>query len=101
MEVCPTEVIHAPAERIWQLLIDPRELAQWSGTKLLRAPARAVRTGDLLVLRTGVMHVAFEVLDAEPPQSLRLYVRLPFGVVNHEHVQITPVGSGTCRVTFN
>jgi hypothetical protein len=33
-----------------------------------------------LVLRTGVMHVAFEVLDAEPPLSLRLYVRLPFGV---------------------
>jgi uncharacterized protein YndB with AHSA1/START domain len=48
MEVFPTEVIHAPAERIWQLLIDPRELAQWSGTKLLRAPARPVRTGDLL-----------------------------------------------------
>src|SRR6516164_998171 len=101
MEVFPTEVIHAPAERIWQLLIDPRELAQWSGTKLLSAPARPVRTGDLLVLRTGVMNVAFEVLDAEPPQSLRLYVRLPLCVVNHEHLQITPVDNRTCRVTFN
>jgi uncharacterized protein YndB with AHSA1/START domain len=101
MEVCPTEVIHAPAERIWHLLMDPRELTQWSGTKLLKGPARPVCTGDLLVLRAGVMNVSLVVLDAEPPQHLRLYIRLPFGVVNHEQVQITLVGSSTCRVTFN
>lgn len=122
MEVCPTEIVHAPAERIWQLFMDPRELAQWTGTKLVKvvkgtgigplpAPlnrtgtgalsAAPLRTGDLLVLRAGVMQISFEVLDAEPPQSLRLYVRLPFGVVNHEQVQITRVSSSTCRVTFN
>jgi len=101
MEVCPTEVIQAPAERIWQLLMDPRELMQWSGTRLLKGPARPLRSGDLLVLKAGLMHVSFEVLDAEPPQYLRLCIRLPFGIVNHEQVQITLVGSNTCRVTFN
>lgn len=28
MEVCPTDVLLAPAERIWHLLTDPRKLAQ-------------------------------------------------------------------------
>jgi len=101
MEVCPTEVIQAPAERIWRLLLDPRELAQWTGTKLVQGPARPACTGDVLVLRGAGMHIRFEVLDAQPPHSARLHIRLPFGVVNHEHVQITPLGSGTCRVTFN
>jgi len=101
MEVCPTEIVHAPAERIWQLLADPRELARWSGVKLHKGPARAVRTGDLFVLGAAGLHITFEVLDAEPPQSLRLYIRLPFGILNHEHVQITLGGSGACRVTFN
>jgi len=31
MEVCPTDVILAPAERVWRLLTNPHELAQWSG----------------------------------------------------------------------
>jgi len=101
MEVCPTEVIQAPAERIWRLLLDPRELAQWSGTKLVQGPPRPARAGDVLLFRVGAFQIRFEVLDAEPPHSARLCVRLPFGVVNHEHVQITPLGSGTCRVTFN
>jgi len=101
MEVCPTDVIHAPAERIWQLLADPRELAHWSGMTLAKGPARPVRAGDLFLLGAGGMHVSFEVLDAKPPESLRLFIRFPFGIVNHEHIQITLAGSSTCRVTFN
>ena len=101
MEVCPTDIIHAPAERIWQLLVDAQELARWTGTKLFKGPLRPLRTGDLVVLGAGFMHFSFEFLDEQAPQSLRFLVRLPFGIVNHEHVQITPAGSDSCRVTFN
>jgi uncharacterized protein YndB with AHSA1/START domain len=101
MEVCPSDVVQAPAERVWQLLVEPLELARWTGTKLAQGPGRALRPGDLLVLRAGPLHARFEVLDAEPPQSLGLRVRLPFGIVNHERIQITRAGSSTCRVTFN
>jgi len=101
MEVCPTEIVHASAERVWHLVTEPQELARWTGMKLASGPAGTVRAGDRFVLGAGPMHVSFEVLETEPFRSLRLFIRFPFGIVNHEQIQITPAGVDTCRVTFN
>src|SRR5262249_29171838 len=101
MEVCPTEVVLAPAERIWDLLTDPGELEQWTGTKVVRGPMKPLGTGDHLVLRTGVLCITFDVLDTQPPRLLTLDVGLPFGVMNHEQIQIPPIDANSCRVTFN
>lgn len=101
MEVCPTEVIHAPVERVWHLLTDPRQLAQWSGAKLDEGPECPLRAGDRFILRKRRMRISFQVLDANALQHLRLYIRLPFGIVNHEQVQLTALSTTACRVTFN
>ena len=101
MEVCPTEVVLASAERIWDLLTDPRELAQWSGTKLVEGPACPMSAGDHLVLRAGLLRITVDVLDMRPPWELTLDVRLPFGVGNHEQIQITAINAHSSRVTFN
>jgi len=77
MEVCPTEVFLAPAERIWLLLTDPRKLAQWTGLKVVEGPARPMSAGDHLVLGAFGLRIAFDVLDMRPPQELTLDVRLP------------------------
>src|SRR5712691_4127676 len=69
MDVCPTDIILAPAERIWRLVTDPRELAHWSGTRLVEAPTRAIRAGDQLVFRAGVFPITFDVVDLEAPGS--------------------------------
>jgi uncharacterized protein YndB with AHSA1/START domain len=100
MEVCPTDVILAPAERVWRLLTDPHELAQWSGTKLVEGPARAVSAGDRLVFRKNMLHVTFDVLDTQAPQQLTLDIALPFGIKNREQIQITPIDANSCRATF-
>jgi len=100
MEVCPTDVVHAPAERVWQLYMDPREFTQWSGTKLVEGPARIMQTGDLLVVGAGPFRIHIEVLEAEAPKYARQHIRMFFGVVNHEQFQIIPIGSNTCRVTY-
>lgn len=101
MEVCPTDVLLAPAARIWHLLTDPRELAQWTGTRLVEGPACAMSAGDHLVFRAGVLRITFDVLDMHPPRELVLDVGLPFGVTNHEQIQITPLDAHSSRVTFN
>jgi uncharacterized protein YndB with AHSA1/START domain len=101
MEVCPTEVLLAPAERIWLLLTDPRKLAQWTGLKLVEGPACPMSAGDHLVLGAFGLRITFDVLDIRPPRELTLDVRLPFGVTNHEQIQITPIDAHSSRVTFN
>jgi uncharacterized protein YndB with AHSA1/START domain len=101
MEVCPTEIIHVPVQRVWHLLADPRQLAQWSGAELDQGPQRPVRAGDRFILRKRGMRIRFQVLDANPLQHLNLDVQLPLGVVNHEQIQITVLRSAACRVTFN
>ena len=101
MEVCPTDVILAPAERVWHLLTNPQELAHWSGTKLVEGPARAVSAGDRLVFRAGMLHITFDVLDMQAPRQLTLDIALPFGIKNREQMQITPIDANSCRTTFN
>jgi uncharacterized protein YndB with AHSA1/START domain len=101
MDVCPTDIILAPPERIWRLVTDPRELARWSGTRLVEAPARAIRAGDQLVFRAGVFPITFDVVALEAPRQLTLDIALPFGVKNREQIQITLIGAGSCRTTFN
>ena len=98
---CPTDIITASVERIWDLLTQPEKLARWSGAKLIEGPNRALVPGDRVVLGPGFgMKVTFEVLAMEPPRQLALDAHLPFGV-NHEVVVITPLDVGRCRVTYN
>jgi uncharacterized protein YndB with AHSA1/START domain len=101
---CPTDVVHVPADRIWDFLTTPRELAAWSGTMLVEAPEHELRAGDRLVLGAGTggrLRVIFHVREAVRPQLLSLDIRLPLGVTNDETVRISPIGSTECRVTFN
>lgn len=101
MEVCPTEVVRAPAERIWLLLTDPRKLAHWTRLALVEGPACSMSAGDHLVFGAAGLRIAFDVFDMHPPRELTLDVRLPFGVTNHEQIQITPIDAHSNRITFN
>jgi|SRR5476649_1892769 len=101
MDVCPTDIILAPAERIWRLLTDPRALARWTGTTLVDAPARAMSAGDHLVFRVGMLRITFDVVDMQAPRQLTFDVALPLGIRNREEIQITPIDASSCRTTFN
>ena len=104
IQTCPTTRIEASADQVWDLLTDTRRLEKWSGTKVLHAPPRIADAGDRVILGAGVGHlmrVTFEVREVAQPRQLSLEIRLPFGVVNHERIQITPIGTRACRVTYN
>ena len=103
---CPTDVISASAERVWQLVSDPVALARWSGSRLRAGPSHPapLRAGDRLRLGAGVagmFTVEMEIVGTERPTEFRVDVSLPFGVINHEVIVITPISADSCRVTFN
>jgi uncharacterized protein YndB with AHSA1/START domain len=101
MQVCPTDVVFAPAERIWQLLTDARKLAQWTGLEVVEGPACLMNAGDHLALGFAGLRITCDVLDVRPPLELTLDVRFPFGIMNHERIQIMPIDAHSSRVTYN
>ncbi len=101
MEVCPTEIILAPAERVWHLLTSPQDLARWTGTKLADGPTRGVQAGDRLAFRAGIFRIVFDVIEVQDSRQLTLDIALPFGVTNHEQIEIAAIDPHSCRTTFN
>ena len=100
-ETCPTDIIHASPERVWELLTNPGRLG-WVGVKVVEAPARTLAVGDRLVFGPAPgLRLSWNVLAVEPLRTLRLDITAPFGIRNHEIVVVSPRGRGSCRVTFN
>ena len=90
IQVCPTDIVRASPDRIWDLLTNPWELAGWSDTALADAPEREITAGDQLVLGAGIAHrfrVVFRVREAVRPRLLSIDIRLPFGVTNDETIR--------------
>jgi hypothetical protein len=101
MITCPTDVAHAPAERIWERLIDPSRL-DWVDAKLIEAPGRRLQVGDRLLFAASLgLRVSWTVLAIEPLRLLTLDIGLPFGMANRETVVLSPVDAEHCRITFN
>ena len=103
---CPTEIVAAAPSVVWRVATTPVELAHWTESRLVESPGHSgeLRSGDRVVLGAGVrglFRVVVHVAHVDPPNRITLDVRLPFGVVNHEVLVITPLSASTCRVTFN
>jgi uncharacterized protein YndB with AHSA1/START domain len=100
-ETCPTDVIRAAPERVWELLTDPARFG-WLGVRLISSPARSLAVGDHLRFGPAPgLRLEWTVLSIEPLRTLELDVRVPLGIRNHETVVVSPVGVDTCRITFN
>jgi hypothetical protein len=104
IQTCPTDVVHAPASRVWELITVPRHYPTWSDSLVVDAPARAIVPGDRIRLTTGpanAFKVMLEIIAVRAPEELTIDVHLPFGVLNHEVIRIGPITEQQCRVTFN
>ena len=100
-ETCPTDVVHATPERVWELLTDPTQYG-WLGVKVVEAPDRTLAVGDRLRFGPAPgIRLSWTVLAVEPLRMLELDITVPLGIRNHETIVVSPIDPVSCRVTFN
>jgi hypothetical protein len=100
-ETCPTDVIRATPERVWELLTDPARL-DWVGVKIIESPARPLAAGDRLIFGPAPgLRMSWTVLSIESLRTLELDIKVPLGIRNHEVIVVSSVGVDSCRLTFN
>jgi uncharacterized protein YndB with AHSA1/START domain len=106
LSVCPSAVVAAPLDRVWDLLTRPEGFDKWADATLVSAePDGAAQPGQKVHLVTGALGLKFavtiDVLDTDPEDHrLHFLVHLPFGVVNDETVTMAGAGEGSTVVRF-
>jgi hypothetical protein len=101
---CPTCVADAPIGVVWSLF-EPTRLNEWWDARLRRvtpegplSPRQRIEgsTGPL-----GMFAFTWDVLEVDPvAHRLRLLIRVPFGIRNDETVNLAPLGTNQCRISF-
>lgn len=106
---CPIAVIHAPAERVWDLLSEPANYAQWWDAQTRWnfgiTPAGSAHPGQRIEAQTAALgrqwNVIVTVEHVDHAQHvIDLTTRLPFGITVHNHITCVPLDATTCRVSF-
>jgi uncharacterized protein YndB with AHSA1/START domain len=103
---CPTAVVAAPVETVWDLLWEPRLYDEWWDASTERiVPEGPSAPGQVRYLktsglgRTWTMSLRVERVDAEKHQ-IQLHVMLPLGMINDVTVTCTPLDAVSCLVQF-
>ena len=106
LSVCPSAVVEAPVERVWELLTTPASFDLWVDAAVVAAepegPARPDQRLHLVTRAFGrAFAVTIEVLEVDPDRRrLHLLVDLPFGLVNDEVITLAPAGERRTLVRF-
>jgi ligand-binding SRPBCC domain-containing protein len=104
--MCPIAVVRAPAERVWDLLSQPANYAQWwdAQTRAI-TPAGSAQPGQRIEAQTTALgrrwNVSINIEHIDYPQRIiDLTTRLPFGITVHNHIACVPLNATSCRVSF-
>ncbi|HEY3310969.1 MAG TPA: SRPBCC family protein [Anaerolineales bacterium] len=106
ISICPTAVVAAPLESVWELLADPALYDEWwdAHTERIDPPGRAA-PGQVLQAKTSALGRHWDVtlkIEMVDPQKhqLRFTIILPLGTVNHQTTTLTAIDSVSCRLQF-
>jgi ligand-binding SRPBCC domain-containing protein len=104
--MCPIAVVRAPEERVWYLLCQPANYAQWWDAQTLAiTPAGSAQPGQRIEAQTTALGrqwtVSITVEHIDYAQHvIDLTTRLPFGITVHNHIACLPLDATNCRVSF-
>jgi ligand-binding SRPBCC domain-containing protein len=106
LATCPTAVVDAPIERVWNMLSQPSMYDQWwnAHTHTI-APEGTAHAGQLIHARTiefgktWDVRIVVERVD-ELRHTLDLTTRGPLGITVRNHIVCTPMDDSRTRVSF-
>ena len=101
---CPFATADAPAAVVWSVLDPARLDAWWDARTRSVTPAGPLAVGQRIEARAGplgLFRVTADVLEVDAAAyKLRLFLRLPLGITNDEHLSLAPLGPAQCRIAF-
>lgn len=106
VSVCPSVVVEAPIQRVWELLTSPEGFDTWADATLVAAePDGPARPGQRLRLVTHAfgrrLPVTIDVLEVDAERHLlHLRIDLPLGLVNDETVTMKAISDERTLVRF-
>ncbi|MEO7003360.1 MAG: SRPBCC family protein [Ktedonobacterales bacterium] len=104
--ICPTAVVAAPVESVWELLSKPTRYDEWWDAHTERiVPEGKAAPGQILYAKTSALGWAWDVtlkvrmVDPEKHQ-VQIDAALPLGTVNHATITCTAIDTASCRLQF-
>jgi hypothetical protein len=103
---CPTEVIAAPIEVVWDLVTHPEGWGRFYDIRILSVePAGRAALGQRITAETGPVFLHLKVLLEfvsidESHHRIGVSVRLPFGLSVVEDMECGRISADKCRVNY-
>ena len=103
---CPTAIVKAPIEVVWQLLTEP---SRWDGffdvRRVTATPPGTASVGQVVRAESGPrflrLKLSFQFLEIEESRHrLLIDVNLPLGIAMREDLICIPLGKDQCRVNY-
>jgi ligand-binding SRPBCC domain-containing protein len=107
LNVCPSGIANAPVEAVWQALVNTERYGDWADAEVVSVhPAGRASPGQRIELAARAFgrrwHATIDIGRIDPDcRWIDMVARTPLGVVNREHITLSPVDSGRTVVRFN
>lgn len=102
LSTCPIATIHAPIERVWELLAEPANFDLWweARTRSIVPEGRA-HAGQKIFAKVGGLNM-LAIVDGvdESKHQIHLTTKLPFGITGFNHITCTALPNSTTQVSF-
>jgi hypothetical protein len=104
---CPTSIVNAPVELVWQLLTSPERWGDFYNMRITAVdPVGPAVVGQTVFAESGPqflhLKLQFRFTDIDALNyKLGFDARFPLGVTVREDMTCVPLGQKQCRVNYN
>jgi Polyketide cyclase / dehydrase and lipid transport len=104
---CPTTVVNAPVELVWNLLTHPQGWGDFYNLRILSVdPAGPAVVGQTISAEPGPrfihLKISIRFVQIDPTNHRLVFdAFFPFGITVHEDLNCIPLDPDHCRVNYN